>query len=69
MAAGVAVLVERNAVLSLLLTALGVYLIYEGVSAVLRLVYRPEEHEEEEPKRRPGRPGGAGSRSRSCRPR
>jgi hypothetical protein len=53
--AGVAVLVERNAVLSLLLTALGIYLIYEGVSAVLRLVYRPEEHEEEEPKERPAR--------------
>jgi hypothetical protein len=48
-AAGIAVLVEREAVLSLLLTVLGVYLIYEGLSAVLRLVYRPEEHEEEEP--------------------
>jgi hypothetical protein len=46
-AAGVVVLVERNAVLSLLLTALGIYLIYEGVSTVLRLVYRPEVHEEE----------------------
>jgi hypothetical protein len=55
-AAGVTVLVERNAVLALLMTALGVYLIYEGVSAVLRLVYRPEKHEEEEPERRPVRP-------------
>ncbi len=48
-AAGIAVLVARNAVLSLLLTVLGIYLIYEGLSAVLRLVYRPEEREEEEP--------------------
>ncbi|HEX6583936.1 MAG TPA: hypothetical protein VF056_10045 [Thermoleophilaceae bacterium] len=56
-AAGVTVLVERNAVLALLMTALGIYLIYEGVSAVLRLVYRPEKHEEEkEPERRPARP-------------
>ena len=54
--AGVVVLIERNAVLSLLLTALGVYLIYEGVSAVLRLVYRPEEGEEEEPAEAPARP-------------
>jgi hypothetical protein len=48
-AAGILVLVDRNAVLSLLLTVLGIYLIYEGLSAVLRLVYRPEEHEEKEP--------------------
>jgi MFS family permease len=47
-AAGVAVLVDRDAVLSLLLTALGIFLVYEGVSAVLRLVYRPEDHEAEE---------------------
>ena len=40
-AAGVLVLVERDAVLALLMSALGVYLIYEGMSAVLRLVYRP----------------------------
>ena len=42
-AAGVVVLVERDAVLALLMSALGVYLIYEGMSAVLRLVYRPRE--------------------------
>jgi hypothetical protein len=40
-AAGVLVVVERDAVLQLLLTAVGVFLIYEGVTAVLRLVYRP----------------------------
>jgi hypothetical protein len=42
-AAGVVVLVARDAVIALLLSALGIYLIYEGVTAVLRLVYRPEE--------------------------
>ena len=45
-AAGVLVLVERDAVLALLMSALGVYLIYEGMSAVLRLVYRPSEEKE-----------------------
>ena len=45
-AAGVLVLVERDAVLALLMSALGIYLIYEGVSAVLRLVYRPSEEKE-----------------------
>jgi hypothetical protein len=45
-AAGVLVLVDRNAVLALVLNAFGIYLIYEGVSAILRLVYRPEEHAE-----------------------
>jgi hypothetical protein len=45
-AAGVIVLVDRDAVLALLLNAFGIYLIYEGVSAVLRLVYSPEEHAE-----------------------
>jgi hypothetical protein len=48
-AAGVAVLVNRNAVLTLLLNVFGIYLIYEGVSAILRLVYRPEEHVEPRP--------------------
>ena len=42
-AAGVVVLVERDAVIAFLVSALGIYLIYEGVSAVLRLVYRPDE--------------------------
>ena len=45
-AAGVFVLVDRTAVLTLLLNVLGIYLIYEGVAAILRLVYRPEEHAE-----------------------
>ena len=42
-AAGVTVLVARDAVVTLLLSALGIYLIYEGVSAVLQLVYRPDQ--------------------------
>jgi hypothetical protein len=43
------VLVDRTAVLTLLLNALGIYLIYEGVAALLRLIYRPEEHTEPRP--------------------
>ena len=43
-AAGVIVLVDRNAVLIVLLNVAGIYLIYEGVSMILRLVYREEEH-------------------------
>jgi hypothetical protein len=45
-AAGVFVLVDRAAVLTLLLIALGIYLIYEGVAVILRLVYSPEEQAE-----------------------
>ena len=45
-AAGVLVLVSRDAVLALILNVLGIYLIYEGVSAILRLVYSPEERAE-----------------------
>jgi hypothetical protein len=43
---GLVVLVEHDAVVQLVLTAVGVYLIYEGISAVLRLIYRPDEEEE-----------------------
>jgi hypothetical protein len=49
---GLVVLIEHDAVLQLLLTAVGVYLIYEGISAVLRLIYRPDE-EQERPRPRP----------------
>jgi hypothetical protein len=38
--AGVLVLVERDAVVELLLTVVGVFLIYVGVTALLRLIYR-----------------------------
>jgi hypothetical protein len=51
-AAGVTVIVARDAVLQLLLTALGVYLVYEGISAVLRVVYRPPAEEEPARERR-----------------
>jgi hypothetical protein len=50
---GVVVLVERDAVLSLVVTVVGVYLVYEGVCAVLRLLYRPSAVVEERPRRRP----------------
>jgi hypothetical protein len=45
-AAGIFVLVSRNAVLALFLNVLGIYLIYEGVGAILRLVYSPDERRE-----------------------
>jgi hypothetical protein len=48
-AAGVFVLVDRAAVLALILNVFGIYLIYEGVAALLRLIYRPEEHTERRP--------------------
>jgi hypothetical protein len=50
---GIIVLVEHDAVLQLVLSAVGVYLVYEGVTAVLRLIYRPEVEERERPRRRP----------------
>jgi hypothetical protein len=40
-AAGLFVIFEGDAVLQLALTLLGVYLVYEGVSAALRLIYQP----------------------------
>jgi hypothetical protein len=46
-AGGLVVIVQREAVLQLLLTVLGVYLVYEGVTALLRLVYRPPAPAEE----------------------
>jgi hypothetical protein len=42
--AGVLALLEGSAVITVLLSAAGIYLIYEGVSMILRLVYREEEH-------------------------
>ena len=40
-AAGVAALLARDAVVSLAVTVVGVLLIYTGVNALLRLIYRP----------------------------
>jgi hypothetical protein len=42
-ALGILVIAERDAVVSLAVTALGVYLVYEGVTAVQQLIYRPRE--------------------------
>jgi hypothetical protein len=54
-AAGVLTLVARDAVLTLVLSAVGIYLIYEGVSMILRLVYREEEHGVPRPEPGPAR--------------
>jgi hypothetical protein len=45
------VLVDRDAVVQLLLTVVGVYLVYAGVTALLRLTYRPHEPREKRPRR------------------
>jgi hypothetical protein len=49
---GVVFLVDHEAVLELVLTVAGVYLIYEGVTALLRLLYVPALAEDEERARR-----------------
>ena len=54
-AAGLIVIVERDAVLALLLTLCGVALIYLGVAALLRLIYRPPAPGEERPRLHPRR--------------
>jgi hypothetical protein len=53
-ALGLVVLIEHDAVVQLVLSAIGAYLVYEGVSALLRLIYRPDVEEEEvtSPRRR-----------------
>ncbi|MEN3280863.1 MAG: hypothetical protein V7607_2003, partial [Solirubrobacteraceae bacterium] len=51
-ALGLVVLIEHDAVLQLVLSAVGVYLIYEGITAVLRLIYRPQDEQEERPRPR-----------------
>jgi hypothetical protein len=56
--AGLLVLLEPDAVLGLALTLLGVFLIYEGMRAILQLAYRPPAPgaERERPRRRPSAP-------------
>src|SRR5262245_35342699 len=51
LAAGLVVILRRDAVLRLLFTLVGVYLIYEGVSVILRLIYRPPEPHAPPPRR------------------
>jgi hypothetical protein len=46
-ALGLVVLIEHDAVVQLVLSAIGAYLVYEGVSALLRLIYRPRVEEQE----------------------
>jgi hypothetical protein len=53
LAAGLVVLIRRDAVLHLLFTLVGVFLIYEGVSVILQLVYRPPVAAEEPSRRAP----------------
>jgi hypothetical protein len=50
---GLVVLIEHDAVLQLVLSVAGVYLVYEGIMAVLRVIYRPAAEEPERPRRRP----------------
>ena len=50
-AAGVIVLVGRDAVVQLFLTLLGAYLVYEGVAAILRVIHREPAPEAERPAR------------------
>jgi hypothetical protein len=60
-AAGILVIVERGAVVSLVVTLAGAYLIYLGVNAVQRLIYRAPEVQESSPERG----GAAPSRRRT----
>ena len=50
-ALGVVVIVERDAVLRLLVTVAGVVLVYAGVTALLRMIYRPPAPGEERARR------------------
>ena len=68
---GLLVIVERDAVLRLLVTVGGIVLVYAGVTALLRLIYRPPAPDEERPRPAPPprlAPPCAHSRPRSPRP-
>jgi hypothetical protein len=55
-ALGLIVLLERDAVIQLLVTLVGVYLVYEGVMALLRIIYQPStEAERQRARARPAR--------------
>ena len=51
-AAGVVVILARDAVVQLVVTAAGVYLVYAGLTAILRVIYRPPEEGEARPRPR-----------------
>jgi hypothetical protein len=63
LAAGVVVITMRDAVVDLAVTVAGVYLVYAGVTAVQRVIYRPDERRDGETVRvpRPGRRVVAGT--------
>ena len=64
-AAGVVVIVARDAVVSLAVTLLGVALVYAGVNALLRLIYRPGVAQEIEAEvEAEARPAAGGRRGR-----
>ena len=54
-AVGLLFVLDRDAVLRLLFTAVGLYLIYAGVSAILWLIYQPRPEQAEREVRAPGR--------------
>jgi hypothetical protein len=59
-AAGLLCIFDRNAVIELIFTVVGVYLVYVGVSAILWLTYRPREKAVTAPRRARRRPLAVG---------
>jgi hypothetical protein len=51
-AAGIVVIVARAAAVELVITAAGVYLVYAGLTAILRVIYKPPAEAEAEPRAR-----------------
>ncbi len=49
---GIVVIVARDAVVELLITAAGVYLVYAGLTAILRVIYKPPVEAESHPRGR-----------------
>ena len=64
-AAGLVFLLDRDAVLRLLFTGVGLYLIYAGVSAILWLVYQPRPRGPSSLRRQPRLRGVAAAGRRS----
>ncbi len=54
-AVGVVVIVARDAVVDLVVTAAGVYFVYAGMSAILHVIYKPPEEVERRPRARSAR--------------
>jgi len=49
--AGIAILLDHARFVDLVVTVVGVYLVYEGLTALLRMIYRPEPAAERAPRR------------------